>query len=56
MNNIDFTDIENFESEILSDINIEEVLGDYNNTSLMSRLERQFVNGIIRKTKPKKIL
>ena len=56
MNNIDFTNIENFESGILSDINIEEVLGVYNQISLMSVVDRQFINGIIRKTKPKKIL
>ncbi|MEI0487424.1 class I SAM-dependent methyltransferase, partial [Brachyspira intermedia] len=52
----DFKNIENYESDILNDIDKPSILGSYNETSLMSREERQFVNGIIRKLKPKKML
>ena len=56
MDNIDFTNVENFDLEVLSDVNIVEVLGGYGPISLMASIDRKFINGIIRKTKPKKIL
>ncbi|MEI0518270.1 class I SAM-dependent methyltransferase [Brachyspira murdochii] len=49
-----FKNIENYESDIVNELD-DKILNN-NEISLMSLEERKFVNGIIRKTKPKKIL
>ena len=51
-----FYDVEKYDNEILNNINDDRILGENNNISLMTLTDRKFVNGIIRKIKPKKIL
>ncbi|MEI0479307.1 class I SAM-dependent methyltransferase [Brachyspira pulli] len=56
MSNISFNDAENFDNYIMDKVNIEEVSGKSSNINLMNLSERKFINGIIRKLKPNKIL